>query len=83
MSGLIHYHPALIAVICYYIFSAAISSLPSPTASSSVFYVWFFKFSNTIAANLSRAFNTAVESSPNFKAAVQLAGSPLTGGLKT
>lgn len=74
MMGLIHYHPALAALIAYYILSAAISALPSPTADSSKFYQWFFKFSNGIAANISRAYSTAIESSPNFHAAVKLLG---------
>lgn len=74
MMGLIHYHPAFVTLIIYYILSAAISSLPSPTATSTKFYFWFFRFSNTLAANLSRAYSTAVESSPNFQAAVKLLG---------
>lgn len=58
----------------YYVTSAAISAMPSPTAASKPFYVWFFKFSNTLGANIARAYSTAVEKSPNFQAAVKLVG---------
>jgi hypothetical protein len=53
--------------------SAFISSLPAPTATSSPFYVFWFKFMNAVlAGNVSRATNTKVESSPNFQAAVNV-----------
>jgi hypothetical protein len=66
---IIHRHPYAL-LIAYYIFSNATSSLPAPTAKSSVFYQWFFKFANGVGANLSRAFSTAVEGSPNWQSAV-------------
>lgn len=76
------HHSAIVALIVYYVISAAISSLPSPTAKSGMFYLWFFKFSNTIAANLARAYSSAVERSPNFDAAAKLQAdqSRTTGG---
>lgn len=42
-------------VAAYWLVSNAIGALPSPGASSSSFYGWFFKFANGFAANLSRA----------------------------
>jgi hypothetical protein len=56
----------------YFVFSNAVSTMPAPTANSGFFQVWVFRFSNAIASNLSRAFSTKVESSPNFQAAVNV-----------
>jgi hypothetical protein len=49
-------HHTLVVLVSYYVFSAAIGSLPMPDEKSSKFYGWFFKFSNTLSANLSRAW---------------------------
>ncbi len=51
-------------------FTMFATSLPSPTAQSTAWYQFWFKFLNRLAANLSRANNSSVESSPNFQAAV-------------
>lgn len=67
----IHAHPFAL-VLSWWVFSAATGSLPAPTAQSSPFYQWMFKFLNTIAANIARAYNTSVENSPNFLPAVDL-----------
>jgi len=53
-------------------FTIFATSLPAPTAQSSTSYQFWFKLLNNLAANLSRAKNTAVESSPNFQDAVNL-----------
>lgn len=66
-----HAHPFVLPV-AQWIFTAAVGALVAPTATSSDFYQWFFKFTNTIAANLARAYNTNVEKSPNFLPAVDL-----------
>ncbi len=44
-----------VLLIVYYALSNAVSALPLPTATSSPFYGWFFKFANGFAANISRA----------------------------
>lgn len=44
----------------YWIFSAAIGSLPAPEPDSGKFYRWFFQFSNTLAANVTRAFSSKI-----------------------
>lgn len=67
----IHAHPFAL-VFSWWVFSAATGALPAPTAKSSPFYQWMFKFLNTIAANIARAYNTSVENSPNFLPAVDL-----------
>jgi hypothetical protein len=68
---IIHAHPFAL-VFSWWVFSAATGSLPAPTAQSSPFYQWSFKFLNTIAANIARAYNTSIENSPNFLPAVDL-----------
>lgn len=74
-----HWHPSFyetykiaIWIGGYWVVSAAISALPAPTAQSKPFYQWFFKFANTIGANLARAYSTQIEKSPNFADAVDL-----------
>jgi hypothetical protein len=37
-----------------------------------MFYQFVFKFVNTLAGNLSRAYSSKVEASPNFQAAVNI-----------
>jgi hypothetical protein len=39
----------------YWFLTASIGALPMPDVTSSKFYGWFFKMSNTFAGNLSRA----------------------------
>jgi len=66
-------HPTSSILVSYYVLSAAIGSLPAPQADSHMFYVWFFKFSNTLGGNLTRAFGSKIEASPNFLPAAQKA----------
>jgi hypothetical protein len=63
-------HQVLVTLIVGYVWSSFISALPSPQATSSSIYTFFFKFLNVLAANIARAQNSSVESSPNFQAAV-------------
>jgi hypothetical protein len=63
-------HQVLVTVIVGYTWSSFISALPSPQATSSSTYTFFFKFLNVLAANIARAQNSNVENSPNFQAAV-------------
>jgi len=44
-----------VVVAGYWFMTASIGALPMPDTSSSKFYGWFFKMSNTFAANISRA----------------------------
>ncbi len=75
-------HQTIAALVGYYIVSAAIGAMPAPTATDGRGYQFFFKFFNTLGGNLTRAFNSTVESSPNFQGGVnlqqQLAGQPAT-----
>lgn len=75
MSALIAFiqaHPTTFALLGYYVAISFVGSLPAPQAASSMFYQFVFKFANTLAGNLSRAYATRVEGSPNFAAAVTL-----------
>jgi hypothetical protein len=59
MTGLIAFiklHPTAFTLGLYYMVSAAVGSLPMPDAESHKFYRWFFQFSNTLAANVTRAY---------------------------
>ena len=51
-------HQTISTLVSYYILSAAVGSLPAPQPDSGLFYQWFFKFSNTLAGNLARAFSS-------------------------
>lgn len=55
----------------YIVFANAVSAMDAPTATSSGFYRWSFRFLNGIASNLSRTRIPVIESSPNFHAAVE------------
>lgn len=66
-------HQVLFTLAGGYIWSAFISALPAPSATSGPWYRFLFSFANYLAANISRAKNTAVESSPNFLPAAQKA----------
>jgi hypothetical protein len=77
MLNFIQAHETVFALGLFWVASAGVGSMPAPTATSSTFYTWWFKFANTIMANVSRAYGTAVEKSPNFQDAVKLQNSPL------
>jgi len=47
-------HQTLFTLGAYAVLSSAIGALPMPDNTSGKFYRWFFQFSNTVAANLSR-----------------------------
>jgi len=48
------------AVAVYWTFSAAVGALEAPTEKSGAFYRWLFRFLNTLAANISRAFSSKI-----------------------
>lgn len=80
LSNFYNAHPATVALVSYYLASAFIGSLPAPTANASQFYLFLYKFLNTLGGNLSRAFASKVERSPNFQDALAKSGSaPVQG----
>ena len=48
------------------LWTAFVGSFAAPTKTSSALYVFWFKFSNTLAGNIQRANSTSIEQSPNF-----------------
>lgn len=74
LASLLNSHPTLTPVVATWLLNnvatAAISSLPAPTKDSKPFYVWSFKFLNTVIGNIQRAKSTTLEQSPNWKDAV-------------
>ena len=48
------------AVAVYWIFSAAVSSLPEPDAQSHPGYLWLYRFAHTIAGNVTTAFGSRI-----------------------
>ena len=46
-----------VALVLYWIFSAAISALPEPKPKGSPGYLWLYRFLHTTAGNLTTAFS--------------------------
>ena len=70
-------HPTSSTLVAYYIGISFTGSLPAPTAQSGMFYKFIFSFVNTLAGNLTRAYSTKIESSPNFQSAVNALPGPV------
>lgn len=60
MWDLIVQHQFAAGVAALWIISAAVSSMPDPKPTSSDGYVWFYKFSHTIAGNLTQTFGPRI-----------------------
>ena len=43
-------------MVIYWMFSAAVSSMPEPAPNGSPAYLWFFRFLHSIAGNITTAF---------------------------
>ena len=56
MLDFLKHHGFCSTAVVYWIFSAAVSSLPEPTPTACAGYIWLFRFLHTIAGNLSTAF---------------------------
>jgi hypothetical protein len=74
VAQFVEQHPYLVSAVATWlvnnVITALISSLPSPTATSTVKYQYWFKVLNTISGNVQRARSTAIEQSPNWQDAV-------------
>ena len=60
-------HQFWTAVAIYWIFSAAVSSLPEPAANAQAGYFWLYRFLHSIAGNITTAFGNRI---PGLKAIV-------------
>jgi hypothetical protein len=47
-------------LVAYWIFSAAVSSMPDPPAGGAAGYSWLFRFCHTVAGNLTTAFGSRI-----------------------
>jgi len=45
-------HSTTVLLVAYIVFSTAVSSMPPPANNASQFYQWFYKFANSLAANV-------------------------------
>jgi len=62
-------HPFWTAVALYWIFSAAVSSLPDPGTNAGPGYFWIFRFLHTVAGNITTAFGNRI---PGLKTTVPI-----------
>jgi hypothetical protein len=53
-------HQSLAALAVYWIFSGAVSALPDPGPGGSPGYLWLYRFSHTIAGNLTTVFGSRI-----------------------
>ena len=51
-------HSTLIVLALYWIFSAAVSAMPTPGEKSSTFYNWSFAFLHTLAGSIGRVMSS-------------------------
>ncbi len=55
MQEILHTHPAIMAIVAYWIYSAIVGGMPAPTASSSAGYTWAYNSFHILAGNLNAA----------------------------
>jgi hypothetical protein len=60
MFNFILQHQFGIAVAAYWLFSAAVSSLPEPAAAANPVYMWLYRFCHTVAGNIMTAFGSRI-----------------------
>ena len=53
-------HEFWAAVSAYWVFSAAVSSMPAPSSASAAGYLWIFRFLHTIAGNVTTVFGNRI-----------------------
>ena len=54
--NLLEQHPAITAIVAYWVFSSVVGGMPAPTASSSASYVWLHDSLHILAGNVTTAF---------------------------
>lgn len=74
MIAFITQHQFWAAVAGYWILSAAVSALPEPAGISSPAYLWLYRFSHTIAGNITTALGSRI---PGISPAIKAAGTGL------
>ena len=66
MFELLTEHQFWTAVVIYWIFSAAVSSMPDPAGNGSPGYLWLYRFLHTIAGNITTAFGSKIPGLKTF-----------------
>jgi len=66
MFELLTEHQFWTAVVIYWIFSAAVSSMPDPAGNGSSGYLWLYRFLHTIAGNITTAFGSKIPGLKTF-----------------
>ena len=67
MFGLSTYESFILGVAALWVFSAAVSALPEPGATSGKFYAWLYKFLKQISGDLSAQFGKYIPTLPEEK----------------
>jgi hypothetical protein len=67
-------HSTILSLAAFYTMSAAVGALEMPVATDSKFYRWFFRFANTVSANLSRSGAAKLSSIADFPQGPRAAG---------
>ena len=60
MFEIVSEHQFWTAVVVYWMFSAAVSSMPEPAPNGSPAYLWFYRFLHSIAGNITTAFGSKI-----------------------
>jgi hypothetical protein len=60
MFEILSEHQFWTAVVIYWMFSAAVSSMPEPAPNGSSGYLWFYRFLHSIAGNITTAFGSKI-----------------------
>jgi hypothetical protein len=67
-------HQLWSVIVLYWIYSAAVSSMPDPGANANPGYTWLYRFLHSIAGNLTTAFGGKI---PGLKTLVLILAVPL------
>ena len=60
MFEIVSEHQFWTAVVIYWMFSAAVSSMPEPAPDGSPGYLWFYRFLHSIAGNITTALGSKI-----------------------
>src|SRR5437867_13116354 len=60
MFEIVSEHQFWTAVVIYWMFSAAVSSMLEPAPNGSAAYLWFYRFLHSIAGNITTAFGSKI-----------------------
>ena len=53
-------HEFWVAVGAYWVFSAAVSALPTPSSNAQAAYLWMYRFLHTLAGNVTTVFGSRI-----------------------